>query len=496
IAIKDLQERNGYSEELARQIVTGGGVKIYTTMEPAVQKALDATFQKQELFTADYSRVVNMPELPEAGMAVINNKTGAIAGMQGGYGDKQSNLVINRATDIQRQPGSVTKPINVYAPAMEMYKVTGATILEDKKVFLDPGNPEEPYPKNAYYPEYRGRMTLRNALKISNNVPAAEVMLMIGVDSSKYFMQKVGIDRTDDSASISMAMGGYETGMCPLEIASAFTVFPTGGLYTPHYAYTKVVDSLGNVLLENRPSYEQVYRPGVAYMMTKVMEETLEGRTSNFPYEGSAAGYGMLKNGVGEIIATSGKTGTTDEDVDKWFCAFTPYYTGAVWYGFDNRIKKQSVIGPDNEGAKRIWFDAMRVIHTDKPAAGWTQPADIVELKICIQSGKLASYSCGSGNVVSEYFEKNSPLTPQSVCPLHGGRPITPFGSAKSLPVVTEPTTSTTGSTAPSQSTTNPLSPDGAGTDPNQGPPQPPQPEIPPDSGGTPPPETMPSTGP
>ena len=88
-------------------------------------------------------------------------------------------------------------------------------------------------------------------------------------------------------------MGGYETGMSPLEIASAFTVFPTGGLYTPHYSYTKVVDSQGNILLENNPSYEQVYRPGVAYMMTKVMEETVKGKTSNFPYEGSAAGYGM-----------------------------------------------------------------------------------------------------------------------------------------------------------------------------------------------------------
>ena len=457
MAIKDMQERNDYSEELARQIITGGGVKIYTTMEPHVQEALDQTFQKQELFAADFSRVVNMPELPEAGMAVINNKTGAIAGMQGGYGDKQSNLVLNRATDIQRQPGSVTKPINVYAPAMEMYKVTGATILDDKKVFLDPENPEEPYPKNAYYPQYRGKMTLRNALKISNNVPAAEVMLMIGVDSSKYFMQKVGIDRTDDSASIAMAMGGYETGMSPLEIASAFTVFPTGGLYTPHYSYTKVVDSQGNILLENNPSYEQVYRPGVAYMMTKVMEETVKGKTSNFPYEGSAAGYGMLTNAVGETIATSGKTGTTDEDVDKWFCAFTPYYTGAVWYGFDNRIKKQSVIGPDNEGAKRIWFDAMRVIHAGEPPANWTQPADIVELKICIHSGKLASYSCGSGNAVSEYFEKNSPLTPQSVCPIHGGRPITPFGAAKTTPVVTESTT-TGAQTSPTSASENPPS--------------------------------------
>lgn len=467
VAIQDLQKRNGYSEELARQIITGGGVKIYTTMEPYVQNALDNTFKKPELFAVDYEDQINQPEFPQAGMAVINNATGAIAGLQGGYGEKNANLVLNRATDIQRQTGSVTKPINIYAPGMEMYKVTGATILDDKKVYLNPDEPDEPYPKNSYYPEYRGKMTLRNAVKISNNVPAAEVLLMIGIDNSKYFMNEVGIDRMNDQAGIAIATGSYGTGMSPLEIASAFSVFPNGGQYSNAYPYTRVEDSQGAVLLENNVEFKQVYRPSVAYMMARVMEETLARRYNNFPYAGSAYGYGNITNELGESIDTAGKTGTTDEDVDKWFTAFTPYYTGAVWYGYDNRIKKQSVNSANGQGAIRIWYDAMQQIHAGKPPAQWDRPGNIIDLKICIQSGKLATSNCGSGNTITEYFEKDSPLTPAAVCHIHGGSALTPYGNAAYVPPPTQAATapettaapsSAAPSTAPSSSSEPPIS--------------------------------------
>ncbi len=419
--IQDLKKQNDYSEDLARQIIMNSGVKIYSTMEPSVQSALDTTFQKRELFSANYDRIKDLPEFPEAGMAVINNQTGAIAAMQGGYGTKKTNFSFNRATDTQRQPGSVTKPINIYAPAMELNRVTGATILDDKKVFLDPDNPNEPYPKNAYYPSYRGKMTLRNAVKISNNVPAALVLQTIGFANSKLYLKEVGIDRTKDPARMAMAVGAYGTGMSPLEIASAFSVFPNGGIYKPHYAYTRVEEAQGNILLENTAVPKQVYRPTIAFMMTKVLEETVLGRTSSFPYEGSAYGYGFsaLSNAAGQRIGTAGKTGTSDEDVDKWFCGFTPYYTGAVWYGYDNRISKTSVITPDGPGAVRIWFDAMKQVHANKPPADWTQPSGIVPLRICIRSGQLAKPGCGSGNTITEYFEANSPLTPTTYCPVH-----------------------------------------------------------------------------
>ncbi|MDD4367333.1 MAG: transglycosylase domain-containing protein [Oscillospiraceae bacterium] len=425
--VEDLEDQLGYSNALARQTVYSGGLEIYTTLDSTIQSYVDETFAKSELFAAEPSRYDGLSELPQAGMAVIDNQTGAVVAMGGGSGTKTANLVTNRATDIERQPGSSIKPLNVYAPAIEMGLITGGTLIKDEEVYMDPDNPDEPYPKNAYYPEYRGYMTIRNAIKISNNVPAAKVLNAIGLDTSKYFLKLVGIDRTNDSAQLSMAMGGFEQGMSPLEMASAYTVFPNGGLYTPVYAYTQVLDSSGNVLLENKVVSNTVYSPETAFMMTKILEETILGRTSSFPYEGSASAFGMIKNANGETISTAGKTGTTDDDYDKWFVGFTPYYTAAVWYGFDT---PRSIAGPDNEGAKRIWFDAMRNVMADSEAATWTQPGDIVGVEICVESGELATAACRAdnpANVITEYYVKGSALIPTKSCSYHNGGTVTGF---------------------------------------------------------------------
>lgn len=417
--IADLQEQKGYSLEAARNIILNGGVEIYTTFDAHVQSYVDATFNKPELFAADPSRYDGLPELPEAGMAVIDNQTGAVIAMGGGYGEKTANLVLNRATDIERQPGSSTKPLNIYAPAIEMNKITGATIVEDEMVYLDPANPDEPYPRNAYYPEYRGEMTVRNAVKISNNVPAAKVMLEIGLDNSRYYLNQVGIDRINDPAQIAMATGSFQQGMSPLEMASAYTVFPNNGLYTRPYSYTRVLDSNGNVLLSNSPDFEVVYRPDTAFMMTKILEETVLPANNAFYYDGSAYLYEMVENANGEIIATAGKTGTTDDDRDKWFVGFTPYYTAAVWYGLDS---PRRIPGPDNEGAKRIWFDVFDNLLLDYPAADWDQPGNVIALEIDVNTGLLATEACRAANplnVITEYFVEGHPLTPTEYCDLH-----------------------------------------------------------------------------
>lgn len=418
--VRDLQTEKGYTLEAARNIVFNGGVEIFTTFDAHVQSYVDATFNKPELFAADPGRYIGLPEKPEAGLAVIDNQTGAVIAMGGGYGEKSANLVLNRATDIQRQPGSSSKPLNVYAPAIEMNKITGATIIEDELVYMDPDNPDTPYPRNAYYPEYRGKMTVRNAVKISNNVPAAKVMEMIGLDNSKYYLAKTGIDRINDPARISMSVGGFQQGMSPLEMASAFSVFPSGGIYTKPYAYTKVLDVNGNVLLSQGPDYEVVYRPDTAFMMTKIMEETILGANNVFYYEGSAYLYGMVENENGETISTAGKTGTTDDQKDKWFVGFTPYYTAAVWYGLDT---PRAIPGSDNEGAKRIWFDVFDNLLLDYPAADWEQPSNIVALDIDVRNGLLARPECtiqNPLNVVTEYFVAGHPLTPTDYCDIHG----------------------------------------------------------------------------
>ena len=429
-AVQDLIDRRGYSRAAARNMIYSGGVHIYTTFDPAVQAHVDRTFAKPELFAAVPERYAGLPDLPQAGMAIIDNQTGAVVAMGGGRGEKEANLLLNRAADIQRQPGSAIKPLNIYAPAIEMNRVSGATIVVDERVFMDPSRPEEPYPKNAYYPEYRGAMTVRNAVKISNNVPAAKVMTMIGLDNSRYFLDKVGIDRLNDPAQLAMSVGGFQKGMNPLEMASAFATFANGGLYIPYYSYTKIVDSNNSVLLENRPQYDPVYQPETAFMMTKILEEVLLGAYgSAFWYEGSAYLHGPIKNGAGEPIATAGKTGTTDNDYDKWFCCYTPYYSAAVWFGFD---AQRGIQGPDNEGAKRILFDTFDPLHAELESKNWTTPPGVVGLEIDMRSGLLATDECRQNNpqaVYTEYFKRGSPLIPTMYCSDHA--PLLPESEAQ-----------------------------------------------------------------
>ena len=286
--IRGLQEHRGYSESLARQMVSSGGVSIYTTMEPNAQEALDATYQKQELFQANPDLYIDLPEQPEAGTVIINNQTGAIAAMQGGYGDKVGNLVTNRATDIRRSPGSTIKPLAAYAPAIEMGIASGGTIIRDEASHLNPDRPDLVWPNNAY-DNFRGDMTMRNSLKISNNVPVAKLLRDVGVDNSKYYMRKVGIDLTNDPVGMAIAVGTLTDGLSPLQVASAFTVFPNGGLYSKPYSVKQVLDSRNNVLFENKPAFDQVDSAETAFQMSKIMDEVVQRKTSAFWSPGAAA---------------------------------------------------------------------------------------------------------------------------------------------------------------------------------------------------------------
>ncbi len=409
-AVKDLVDQKGYSREAASRLIHSGGVSIYTTLNPEVQNLVDQTFAKQNLFAHQPSRYEGLPDLPQAGMVVIDNRTGAVVAMGGGRGRKEANLVINRAVDIERQPGSSIKLLNVYAPAIELGQISGSTMVVDEEVHLDLGNPQTPYPVNAY-PGYRGGMTIRNAIRISNNVPAAKVLMHIGLKNSLHYLNEVGINRLHDSAQISMAMGGFEQGMNPLEMAAAYATFANAGNFVPPYAYTKVVSSDGQTLLENLANYHSVYTPQTAYQVLRLMEEPLKP-ASAFWYEGSAYAQGPIHNAKGEYISTGAKTGTTDNDMDKWFVALTPYYTAAVWYGLDI---PRTIPNPDNPSAREILWDVFKPLHANLPAMEWPQPNGITSRQVDIFSGLLASDAYAKSNpraVTTEYYTEGSPLIP------------------------------------------------------------------------------------
>ena len=414
--INDLVERRGYSEQMASLAVYNHGLTIETTMDPEIQSKVEEVFNTQEYFSREPSALSHLPSGPQGSIVIVDNfnNPGQVKAMVGGYGEKTANFVLNRATSAKRQPGSSIKPLNVYAPALDTGKVTAASIVSDKPVYLNPHDPTEIYPKNADN-SYLNNITLRRAVEMSRNTIAAQVLVdVIGFDTSLSYLHQVGIDSQD--RLVSSAMGALTYGVTTMEMAGAYSTFANNGFYTDPYMYTRVLDYDGNVLLENRPEFDEVYKPETAFVMTDILRGVLT--------QGTARGY-SLNN-----MPAAGKTGTTDDNIDKWFCGYTPYYTAAVWYGFDNEFgRRTEIIKADQSNAIRIWQAAMNSIHEGLEPRDFIKPETVTSATICKDSGMIAGPDCP--NQQGEYFIPGVLLNPKDPCNLHLPEPE---------PEVTDPT--------------------------------------------------------
>lgn len=416
--ISDIQKERNISRSLAATTVYNRGYHIYTTMEADVQAVMDEAFKTQSLFQTDPEALEDYPEKPQGGMVVINVATGAIAGMQGGYGEKTVNLGTNRAVDAHRQPGSSIKPLIAYGPALELRLITPSMIYDDKESHLDPSNPDKVWPKNSDN-GYKGQITIRRAIASSRNTIAVMVWNDVTPEMALWFLNEVGIDRLTEQYP-STAIGGFNYGMSPLEMAAAYNTFATGGVYTKPYAYTKVLDSDGNVVLEHVAASHRVYREDTSFLMSDMLEDVIDYGTAEGKVE-------HITNADGESIAVAGKTGTTDDNVDKWFCGYTPYYAAAVWYGYDNRLRTTEIPKGDRNNAQFIWNYVMQRIHTNCPGAEFEKPENVVRMEVCTSSGNKATQYCREADAaVSDYFIEDSYLTPNRDCTFHVSPTPTP----------------------------------------------------------------------
>jgi penicillin-binding protein 1A len=410
--VNDLVSERGYNREMALIAVYNHGLTIETTVDSTIQAKVERIFKTQGYFVQDPIILDQRAEAPQGSIVVIENdpNPGQIKAIVGGYGDKTGNFVLNRAVSAKRQPGSSIKPLAVYAPSLDTGKITAASIVADIPVYLNPDTPGKTYPKNSYS-GYRGNMTVRQAVKTSVNTIAAQIWqyLLKGETSLKY-LAAVGIDRSTENY-VAIALGGFNEGMTALEMAGGYATLANDGLYTQPYTYTRVLDASGNILLEHRPDFTQVYKPETAFVMTDIM-------TNVFIAGGTAAGRGPTNT------VAAGKTGTTDENRDKWFCGYTPYYTAAVWYGYDNRLGGYFIPSQDGSNAIGIWTATMEALHEDLPPKGFTPPKNIMTAVICPESGQLANNTCLTA--YREYFIPGAALNPTSQCSIHPPGEIAP----------------------------------------------------------------------
>lgn len=299
-------------EEFDADALYKGGLKIYTTLNSKMQEEAEKSMHQH---LPDFYEDDNHKHQPQCAVVALDPKTGEIKAMIGGRGDDK----FNRAILAVRQPGSSFKPF-VYVTAMQN-GYTPASIIEDKEEEFA----KDWKPQNVTHKFY-GKVSLRTALKRSMNVATIHLAKDIGPYKIVQNAEKMGITTLVDSGkysdvNLAMAIGGITNGVVPLEMASAYGVFATGGNYARPYAIRKIEDRDGNIIYENKQNVRRVLDEKSTYMTVDMLKDVLI----------SGSGGGM---GIGRPAA--GKTGTTDNSVDAWFIGFTPDLCTAVWVGDDN----------------------------------------------------------------------------------------------------------------------------------------------------------------
>ncbi len=385
--IADLQSKKGYSEEFAEQQLTNGGLRIYSTIDPQIQKAMENVFENPSNFPSASA---------ESAMVIIDPYTGAIKGMVGGLGAKTDVRGFNRATQAKRQPGSSIKPLSVYAPGLELGKINQSSVIKDERITIGSDNWK---PSNAYS-GFKGNMLVHEAVGRSSNIPAVKVLDMIGINKAYSYLEnnfKLSTLESADKNYSSLALGGLTKGVTVKEMAAAYSVFVNNGRYIKPYTYTKVVDSSGNVVLENKISPVQTLKESTAYIMSDLLLEPVN------------SGYGTARSAKLSSITTYGKTGTTNDNFDKWFVGFTPYYVGAVWYGYDT----PKSVGGSNP-CTSVWKKVMEQVHSGLSEKELPVPDDVVSARICTNSGNIAKSSCTS---IIGYYENGK--QPKRTCFKH-----------------------------------------------------------------------------
>ncbi|MGH7506853.1 MAG: penicillin-binding protein 1A [Longimicrobiales bacterium] len=323
----------------------------------------------------------------------LDPTTGGIRAMIGGRDFEDSKF--NRATQALRQPGSVFKPF-VYASAIAS-GIPASHVIYDSPLML-----EQPdgtiYSPDNYDPDFRGPLTLRDALKHSVNTIAVKLGLEVGLETVAQTAHQMGIE-TPIPPYPSTPIGAAS--VIPIQIAEAYTVFANGGTRVEPRSILRVEDADGRVLWETRPETEEVLDPLVAAITRDLLRTVADNGT----------GYNIRNPALGNLpyeVPAGGKTGTTNESTDVWFVGFTPDLLAAIWFGFD--MPKRIV--PNATGgtyAAPVWGQFMRAMYYGDTKqleipVPWEWPAGVTTRRVDRETGKLASPWCPDENVYTEFY--------------------------------------------------------------------------------------------
>ena len=327
--------------------------------------------------------------IAEAALVAIENRTGRILAMVGGYSFERSKF--NRATQAYRQLGSLFKGV-LYATAIDQGYTT-TSIVQDEPASYEVGPEQDLYAPTNYDNTYEGPITLRRALEKSRNVPAVWIMNEIGPETVVDFARRLGFS-SPIPPFLSVALGSAEATL--QEVTSAYSVFPNRGIRMIPYQIDRILDHEGNTLEENRPVPRDAVRADTAYIMVSLMRGVVQ------------RGTGVRASRLGWPLG--GKTGTMDDYTDAWFVGFDPEISVGVWVGYDEKI----TLGDGEEGARvalPIWIEFMQAhIGARELSAGFVPPGNIVVASVDPMTGAVTE-PWASGAIQEVFIAGTAPGT-------------------------------------------------------------------------------------
>ncbi|MCL2479139.1 MAG: penicillin-binding transpeptidase domain-containing protein, partial [Treponema sp.] len=365
----------------------------------------------------------------EGALITLENETGYITAIIGGSKFDESNQLI-RATQGNLQPGSAFKPL-YYSAAIDSRKLTAASLITDVPIvfYNEDGTPYLPL---NFRGEWKGTVLLYDALAESMNVPSLKVLDTIGFDAAiNRAAALLGYTNPDTIRRVfprvyPLGLGIISTS--PLRMARAFSIFANQGREVTPLAIRSVEDRNGKVVLypeqDLRQSQRQmgnaiqVVSPQNAYVMTTLLKKTVEMGTLYNPSGWLSKFMFTDENGKRFRMPMAGKTGTPQNWSDAWTIGYSPYYTTAIWFGFDKPGNSLGTTLTGSTLAGPVWADYMREIHQGLPYKDFARPSTgLVDVTVCAKSGLLKTAACNEGEVTLTFLEGTQPVLP---CNIHG----------------------------------------------------------------------------
>ena len=405
---RELAQKYGLSESGARMMLLGGGYAVYTTADSEMQQIVEEYFADERNFPREIAEGLNYAYV------VTDSQTNDLRAIVGRVGEKRGDRLLNHAT-VPHTPGSVLKPLALYAPLIDEGRICWSTVLDDVPTdFYSDGEDYRPYPRNS--PDvYDGLTTVAEGVRVSKNTLAVRLLRMRGERAAFSTLRDgFGIDtlverRRNEGGTLTdigtapLALGQLTDGASLRKLTECFGVFAADGELYRGRSYVKVTDTDGNVILDNPPEAKRLLAPTTARIMNQLLMGVVESGTAS-------------SLTLDSVVDTAGKTGTSGGSLDKLFIGYTPYLSAGIWCGFEDGGRAATGLSVSH---LRIWDDLMLQLHSVRMRGETPRGFSVEGLDYrpyCTASGGLYSDNClldprGSTLAYGYFVPDNAPDT-------------------------------------------------------------------------------------